>query len=219
MGWRLKACIVRSAGVFVKSRPVSLRYTGRPVASIIWLIIRTSYTVNPDSSESSSRKRYIVVANSLIRNIVDGEYVVGSLLPTELELSERYGVSRHTIRAALAVLQEHGYISRRKSVGTRVESATPSSSYVHAVDSIDGLVRTASTEVRSIESVDIVTLDRSAARHLMAPLESHWVRLSGPRVDPKTNVPLDYRTDQCRRIRFYPVDDSLECNVDIYVGP
>ena len=148
--------------------------------------------VNSDLSDNTTRKRYMIVANALIRDITEGEYVVGSLLPTEIELSEQYGVSRHTVRAALAVLQEKGYISRRKSIGTRVESATPSASFVHAVDSIEGLVRTASAEVRSIENVRVVKLDRAMARDLMAPFESHWVHLSGPRVDPKRNTPLSW---------------------------
>ena len=54
-----------------------------------------------------------------------GRFPVGSLLPTELELCERYDASRHTVRGALPELQELGLVSRRKNVGTRVEAARP----------------------------------------------------------------------------------------------
>lgn len=139
-------------------------------------------------------KRYLEIANSLIRNISEGRYVVGSLLPTENELAEVNSASRQTVRAALRLLQDRGYISRKKAVGTRVESINPSSAYLQSVDTIEDLVLVAATEVRAIESVDIVTLDRGTARHLGAPLGSEWIRLTGPRMDVKKNTPFSWTT-------------------------
>ena len=57
------------------------------------------------------------------------------------------------------MLQERGYISRKKSVGTRVESANPSVSYSQSFGTIDDLVRVAATEVCSVQSVREVTLE------------------------------------------------------------
>ncbi|NSL19695.1 GntR family transcriptional regulator, partial [Tatlockia micdadei] len=73
--------------------------------------------------------RYAQVARDLSERIASGEYAVGALLPTELELCDRYGVSRHTVRAAIAELQQSGLVSRRKKVGTRVEAAQPHAHY------------------------------------------------------------------------------------------
>ena len=42
--------------------------------------------------------RYLQVARTLRKEIVDGVYPVGSQLPTEHELCERFAVSRYTIR-------------------------------------------------------------------------------------------------------------------------
>lgn len=42
------------------------------------------------------------LTEKLIEGISSGRYPVGSLLPKELQLVESEGVSRHTVRAALA---------------------------------------------------------------------------------------------------------------------
>ncbi|MGF6779244.1 GntR family transcriptional regulator [Paraburkholderia sp. GAS334] len=136
---------------------------------------------SPDSA--SANTRYGELASILVKAIVAGHHAVGSLLPTEHELAQRYGVSRHTVRAALKLVQELGYISRKKSVGTIVENANPTVAYTQSIDSVDDLVRVAVTEVRAIETTDLVTLDRATARRLEAPVGSQWIRLSGPRVD------------------------------------
>ncbi|CAB3795679.1 hypothetical protein LMG28688_04159 [Paraburkholderia caffeinitolerans] len=111
--------------------------------------------------------------------------MVGSLLPTEHELAGLHGVSRHTVRASLKLLQDLGYISRRKSVGTMVTSANPRAAYSQSFSTIDDLVRVAATEVRSIRDRRDVTLDRATARRLDAPFGSDWLLLAGTRVDAR----------------------------------
>ncbi|WP_354686627.1 GntR family transcriptional regulator [Cupriavidus necator] len=138
-----------------------------------------------DATANSSQTRYAEVASVLAKDIIGGRRVVGSLLPTELELAAQYGVSRHTVRAALKVLQELGYISRKKAVGTIVASANPSASYTQSIGTIDDLVHVAATEVRAIEKVTEVALDRDLARRLEAPMGSRWTLFSGTRVDAR----------------------------------
>lgn len=134
---------------------------------------------------AGSTTRYAELASTLVKEIVEGRRVVGSLLPTEHELAEQHGVSRHTVRASLRMLQDLGYISRKKAVGTIVESANPSAAYTQSFGTAEDLVRVAATEVRVIEAVRDVTLDRALARHLEAPVGSAWVLLSGTRVDAR----------------------------------
>ena len=45
--------------------------------------------------------RYLQIARTLRKEIVDGVYPVGSQLPTEHQLCERFAVSRYTVREAL----------------------------------------------------------------------------------------------------------------------
>ncbi|WP_454722184.1 MULTISPECIES: GntR family transcriptional regulator [Cupriavidus] len=129
--------------------------------------------------------RYAELASMLVKDIAEGRFVVGSLLPTEHELAERHGVSRHTVRASLRMLQDLGYISRKKAVGTIVESANPSAAYTQSFGTAEDLVHVAATEVRNIEAVTDIVLDRALARRLEAPVGSAWVLLSGTRVDAR----------------------------------
>jgi GntR family transcriptional regulator len=135
------------------------------------------------AKSSKNAVLYVELAEKLSSEITGRRYAVGSLLPTELELAKSYGVSRQTVRAALNVLQERGYISRKKSVGTRVETLEATSQYVQTVESIEDLVKVAAYEVRDITSVRPVTLDRTAARKLQAPIGSEWLVFEGLRVD------------------------------------
>ena len=65
---------------------------------------------------------YEDIARDLLEAIHRGQYPIGGLIPTELELAARYDVSRQTVRAAMRRLTELGAVSRRKGSGTRVET-------------------------------------------------------------------------------------------------
>lgn len=58
-----------------------------------------------------------VVAERLRRAIHLGHYIAGERLPTERDLAGALGVSRVSLREALAVLQREGYISERRRGG------------------------------------------------------------------------------------------------------
>jgi DNA-binding GntR family transcriptional regulator len=60
-----------------------------------------------------NRPHYAEIARELTEAIASGQYPVGTVLPTELELRDHYRTSRHTVRAALHELQQLGLVSRR----------------------------------------------------------------------------------------------------------
>ncbi|MFB9746156.1 FCD domain-containing protein [Leifsonia shinshuensis] len=62
------------------------------------------------------------VADQLRRRIADGEFPVGSLLPTEAELTQELGVSRNSVREALRSLVHVGLIGARAGYGTFVRA-------------------------------------------------------------------------------------------------
>jgi len=64
---------------------------------------------------------YQQLARHLLHDIRAGTYPVGGLLPTEAALAEAFGVSRATVRQAIAELRNRKLLSARKGVGTRVE--------------------------------------------------------------------------------------------------
>jgi DNA-binding LacI/PurR family transcriptional regulator len=57
----------------------------------------------------------------LARDIYQGVYEDGALLPTERELAQKHKVSRVTVRGTLARMQGEGLIVRRQGHGTRVK--------------------------------------------------------------------------------------------------
>ena len=68
----------------------------------------------------SSVPAYKTVYQTLKQQIKEKVYPVGSLLPTEPELEEKFGVSRTTIRRAIGILVSEGYIKVTQGRGTEV---------------------------------------------------------------------------------------------------
>ncbi len=118
--------------------------------------------------------RYLQIARTLRKEIVDGVYPVGSQLPTEHELSERFAVSRYTIREALRRLREDNLVSSRPRTGTLVVPRPSSDSYVQHVMSINDLLAFATGTRFVIESIAMVTIDEElAARTGLRPVFRH----------------------------------------------
>ena len=57
---------------------------------------------------------YKAVSAAIERAIVDGALAPGSALPTEQELSERFGVHRSTVREAIRQVEQEGLLQRRE---------------------------------------------------------------------------------------------------------
>ena len=68
---------------------------------------------------------YQTTFEDLRSRISAGEFPVGQRLPSEAELLAHYDVSAITLRRALDMLREAGYVARRPRVGTTVVSAEP----------------------------------------------------------------------------------------------
>lgn len=58
--------------------------------------------------------------DELLEEITSSQLVPGTKLPTEGELSKRFGVSRATVREAVRGLVEAGYVTRRRGSGSYV---------------------------------------------------------------------------------------------------
>lgn len=63
------------------------------------------------------------IAEQILARIQSGELTIGSRLPTEAELARDFGVSRPSVREALAALQFAGHVESRRGFGTVVVSA------------------------------------------------------------------------------------------------
>lgn len=87
----------------------------------------------------ASAPRYAVVAQALMRDIERGTFKVGEMLPTEADICEKFGVSRHTAREAIRRLSDAGLVRRRAGVGTTVMARTASARYTASVSDLTEL--------------------------------------------------------------------------------
>jgi GntR family transcriptional regulator len=64
---------------------------------------------------------HLQVRSLLLQEIIQGEFATLDMLPTEMELCERLGVSRTTLRHAVTALEQEGYLRRRQGKGTIID--------------------------------------------------------------------------------------------------
>ncbi len=138
--------------------------------------------------------RYLQVAQSLEQSIVAADYPVGTLIPTENELAARFGVSRQTVRQAIAHLRARKLLSARKGVGTRVEAMSPTHGYYHAIQSLTELFRYAEETVFRVERAERVTASGALATALSCRAGRAWLRLDGVREQAEATAPLGAMT-------------------------
>lgn len=72
------------------------------------------------SGRPAARNYHSYVINEVGRAIVSGAMPVGSSLPGDAEMMDRFGVSRTVLREALKTLEAKGLVEARAKVGTRV---------------------------------------------------------------------------------------------------
>jgi GntR family phosphonate transport system transcriptional regulator len=63
---------------------------------------------------------WTAIRDQIAADIARGHYAPGDRLPTEAQLSERFGVNRHTLRRALADLAASGMVHARRGAGVFV---------------------------------------------------------------------------------------------------
>lgn len=68
-----------------------------------------------------AKAKYQQIADEIRSKILTNEYVLGSAIPSELQLQEDYQMSRHTVRQAIALLVNEGYLRKEKGSGTYVD--------------------------------------------------------------------------------------------------
>jgi GntR family transcriptional regulator len=72
-------------------------------------------------SDTSSRPLWQQVLDDLERRIEDGD--ISGRFPTDKELTEQYGVSRHTVREAVRRLRARGLVDRHRGRGSFLNEA------------------------------------------------------------------------------------------------
>lgn len=80
---------------------------------------------------------YLQVKDDLLNKLNTGHYEEGRIIPGEYELADMYGVSRPTVRKAVQLLVDEGYLEKRKKRGTIVCQRKIEQEFSHRITSFD----------------------------------------------------------------------------------
>ena len=163
--------------------------------------------------------RYGKLADSLIKRIKQGFWVIGDYLPSENNLAVEFEVSRPTVRRALQNLEENGFISRRRGDGTKVLADKPTNSFNYATQPIADLLYGGGSD-RIVTSKKAIIADEKLAHQLDGKPGKHWLKICQHRLDQQSsqmlvweNVYIDFRYQDIQaKIDDYPgfICDLLE---------
>jgi len=91
------------------------------------------------------------VTDFLRKMIMDGDLPPETQLPNEPDLSAYLNISRSTVRSALAILEQGGFIQRRWGVGTFVTKNPPTYNNLSLNSGVTQLIRSSGAEPGSTE--------------------------------------------------------------------
>jgi GntR family transcriptional regulator len=134
---------------------------------------------------------YAVLEVQIAAGIAGGEFPVGSQLPTEEQLIQRFAVSRTTVRKAIQNLSDRGLIEIRRGTGTFVtqpritQDLTELTGFVEDMDAL-GHAATARLIDRTV-----VAADAGVAQHLALAVGSRVMRIRRVRLANGVGMSLD----------------------------
>jgi GntR family transcriptional regulator len=158
-----------------------------------------------------AKPRYSEVADQLMLNIITGTYPVGSLLPSEAELCQEYGVSRHTVREAVRLLQLRGMVARQQGRGTSVESDRHHARFSLPLSSIDEVERHGRfTHLVDLRFDEIVANEALAAA-LPCTFGERFLRIRSHRLPREASMPLPPAWNETYILaRYANIRDQIE---------
>ncbi|MFI6979895.1 GntR family transcriptional regulator [Embleya sp. NPDC050154] len=113
--------------------------------------------------------KYVRLVQTLQSRIEDGTYPAGSLLPSEHQLVQAFGMSRPTVVRALQILRQDGWIESQQGRGTFVRGRPESSRATPARRGLEVMERDEDSGPGELIAVATVDLPRRAASALGLP--------------------------------------------------
>lgn len=122
------------------------------------------YTIDKDSFEPA----YLQLANILRRQISEGAFRPGDLLPSEAQLVRRYGISPMTVRRSINLLLDEGVVSTEQGKGTFVKPLELSAASFDLKE-LQELISTGTNAHIKLLGVRVVSADEKTSRKLQIP--------------------------------------------------
>lgn len=134
---------------------------------------------------------YQQVADHLRRSIAAGEYPIGAQLPSEEDLCQEFGVSRITVRAALAQLVHDRLLVRQRGRGTFVASPPVEHQLIRLTDFIEDMAAAGLQATSRVLLLREEPATEEVATQLGIPLGTPVVRLERQRFGDGNPIAVD----------------------------
>lgn len=107
---------------------------------------------------------YKGIADDLRTAIAADHYGFGNRLPTEADIQETYGVSRHTVRQAFQDLVAEGLVYRVAGRGTFVSGLSQRWQYLRSIGTIEELMSWTETDMELVQPMKKIRDPEASAR-------------------------------------------------------
>lgn len=149
----------------------------------------------------------------VIKNaIIEQTYKLGEKIPTELELSEQYSVSRITVRKAIKELSEEGLLIKKQGKGTFVKSKKLHRKIEHLVSFSDACEENGMVPSAVVLSKQVVHLDKVTAESFNVPVGSKMIEIRRLRKADAIPVMLEINYFDYEKFQFL-LEESLETSL------
>jgi len=129
------------------------------------------------------------LAQLLKDEIGAGRYAVGAQMPTEVEMQQRFGVSRYCARAAFQALKDSGMVSARAGIGHQVLAAEPADQrYMQSSSTLAELVQLAQTTLHVLDARDGI-VDAALSQQTGHAVGAEIVEITALRTKRGANLP------------------------------
>ncbi|WP_433345604.1 GntR family transcriptional regulator [Microtetraspora malaysiensis] len=136
----------------------------------------TSERLDIDLDRSSPVPLYFQVAEQISEAIRRGDLAPGSRLDNEIQLADRLGLSRPTIRQAIQYLVDKGLLVRKRGVGTQVVHGQVKRS-VELTSLYDDLRRSGQEPATQVLAIETAPADENVAAVLAVPEGTEVLRI------------------------------------------
>ena len=133
---------------------------------------------------------YQKIAQSLISDIQSGNLSIKDRIPTENELTKKFGVSRHTIREAMRILSDMNLIERQPGHGTIIKSLDTKSNFTQSINSLTEILRYPEETNLEIHNSNIINIDEETASIIDGKSGDRWRKISGLRSVINSQKPI-----------------------------
>ncbi|NMC34165.1 MAG: GntR family transcriptional regulator [Veillonellaceae bacterium] len=123
--------------------------------------VKDPYAIDKESFEPA----YLQLANILRRQISEGEFRPGDLIPSEAQLVRRFGISPMTVRRSINLLLDEGVVSTEQGKGTFVRPLELSAASFDLRELQDLIANGTAGDIKLLD-VRVVSADEKTARKL-----------------------------------------------------